>query len=55
MREWIVARLRERSTWIGLTGLLTALGLALEPEQAEAIVVAGIAIGGAVAAFTKDM
>ena len=53
-KEWILARARERSTWLGLTALLTSLGLALSPEQAEAIAVAGVAVGGLVAALTAD-
>lgn len=51
---WLVDRLKERSTWLGLTALLTALGVALSPESKEAIAVAGVAIGGLVAALTAD-
>lgn len=52
--SFVIDRLKERSTWIGLTGLLTVAGVALEPEQIEAISLAGIAIASAIAAFTKD-
>ena len=52
--DWLFARLRERSTWLGLTGLLSAVGVAFEPEQAEAIIVAGMAVAGAVAVLTRD-
>lgn len=54
MLKFITDRLKERSTWAGLTALLAAVGLALTPEQAEAIVAAGLALGGAIFAFTKD-
>ena len=51
---FIAERMQERSTWLGLISLATALGMALSPEQKESIVTAGIAIAGAVAAFSKD-
>lgn len=54
MLKWIIDRAKERSTWIGLTGLLTAAGIALSPEQAEAIATVGVALAGAVAVLTKD-
>lgn len=44
MMHWIVERLNERSTWLGLISLAGAVGLALDPDQADAIV----------AAFTRD-
>ena len=54
MLKFITDRLKERSTLAGLTAVLTAVGLALTPEQAEAIITAGLAISGAIFAFTKD-
>ncbi len=52
--KFIAARIRERSTWLGLVSLAAALGLALSPEQKEAIVSAGMALAGLIAALTKD-
>ena len=52
---FIIGRLRERSTWIGLMGLATALGVALNPEQVESIIVTGVAAASTVAVFTKDI
>lgn len=54
MLKFIIDRAKERSTWLGITGFLTAIGVALDPAQAEAIAAAGIAIAGLVAVFTKD-
>ena len=54
MFDWIVKRLSERSTWLGLISFLSAAGVALQPEMSEAIVTAGVALAGMVAAFTKD-
>ncbi len=52
--DFIVARAKERSTWLGLISCATALGLALSADQQEAIIAAGIGAAGLVAAFTKD-
>jgi len=54
MLKFIVDRLQERSTWLGIIAIVTAVGVHLSPEQTEAIAVAGVSIGGAVAAFTAD-
>jgi len=52
--DFIVARAKERSTWLGLISCATALGLALSTEQQEAIIAAGIGAAGLIAAFTTD-
>lgn len=52
--DWIFERLKERSTWLGLISLLTAVGVGIDPEQAAAIATAGVAIGGLVAILTRD-
>lgn len=46
--------LREPSTWRGIVWLLTATGLALNPEQQEALIVAGMALAGIIGAFVRD-
>ncbi len=43
---WVVARLREPSTWRGLVWLLTACGVTLRPEIWEQITAVGMAIAG---------
>ena len=55
MFEYILARLKERSTWLGIVSLITVAGVALSPEQSEGIVNAGVAIAGLVAVFTNDV
>ena len=52
--RFIADRLKERSTWLGLLALLTAVGVGLSPEQTEAIAAGGVAVGGLILAFTKD-
>lgn len=54
MLEWILARAKERSTWLGLIALLTSVGVSLEPTAQEAIVTAGVALAGMVAVLTVD-
>ncbi|WP_323796829.1 hypothetical protein [Nisaea sp.] len=51
---WLLDRLGERSTWIGLTGFLTATGVSLEPEIGEAIGALGIALASLIAMLTRD-
>ncbi len=51
---YILARAKERSTWLGIVSILTALGLLLSPEQKEAVISSGMAAAGLIAAFSKD-
>lgn len=46
--------LKERSTWLGLVSILTALGFGVSPEDAEVIVSVGLALGGVVAIIFRD-
>lgn len=48
MFTYIINRLKEISTYQGLVVVLTAIGLKLSPEQANAIASAGIAIFSAI-------
>jgi len=52
--QWILARLREPSTWRGLIWLATVAGLTLRPDQVEAIVAAGMALAGLLGVFLAD-
>lgn len=54
MKDFILARGKESSTWRGIVALLTAAGIALSPEQGEAIVALGLAVIGAIGVFTAD-
>lgn len=46
--------LGQRSTWTGLVWLLTATGVSISPEQAEAIATAGMSVAGLLGVFWKD-
>ena len=54
MFNYIFNRLKERSTWLGIIGLITACGASISTELAEQIIAAGIAIAGAVGIVPKD-
>lgn len=52
--RYLLARLREPSTWRGIILLATALGVQLRPEVWDAIVVVGLALAGGVGALAPD-
>lgn len=52
--NWLISRLREPSTWRGIVWLATVAGLSLRPDQAEAIVAAGMALAGLLGVFLAD-
>ncbi len=54
MVEYVIARLKEASTWRGIIGLLTAAGISVSPEMLDKIVSAGMALMGVVGMFFKD-
>ena len=54
MKKFIFKRLREASTWRGIMALVTATGIALNPEQIEAFIVVGMGIMGLIGAFFPD-
>jgi len=54
MKEFILARGKEASTWRGLVALLTAVGVVISPEQVEAVIALGLAVIGAIGVFTAD-
>lgn len=51
---YIIARAQEPTTWRGLALLITALGIAIKPDQLAAITAAGMALAGAIGAFVPD-
>jgi len=47
-------RLDERSTWRAIVALLTVAGISLDPEQTQAIIAAGVAVGALLEAFLPE-
>jgi len=54
MRDYLVSRLQEASTWRGLVLIATACGAPLCPDQQEAIVTAGLLVAGLIGAAVPD-
>jgi hypothetical protein len=52
--DYILARLAESSTWRGLVFVTSAAGIVLDPDKANAIAAAGMAIAGAINIFRKE-
>jgi hypothetical protein len=54
LKLYVVNRAKEASTWRGVVMLLTAVGLKITPEMADAIISVGIAVAGAVGMLLPD-
>lgn len=54
MVKWILQRLQEPSTWRGAIYTATAAGVALSPDQQEAIIAAGLALVGVINVFRNE-
>ena len=52
--NYLLDRLSENSTWRGLVMLLTAVGVQVDPSQANAIIAAGLALVGLINVFRKS-
>lgn len=52
--DYMLARMSEASTWQGLVVLMTFMGMNLSPEQANQIVMTGIAVVGLLKTFMPD-
>ncbi len=54
MKNYILARAKEPSSWRGLFLILTAIGVPVAPEMANAIVTIGLGIAGAIGVAAPD-
>ncbi len=54
MFKYILNRLTERSTWLGLLAEATACGATIEQDLARLIIAAGMAAAGLIGIVTKD-
>ena len=52
--SYVLARLKEASTWRGIALLLTAFGVQIAPDVREAVISAGVAVAGAIGVFFPD-
>ena len=51
---YLVARLKEKSTYSGILALLSAVGVAVDPEQFSAIAAALMALVGVFEVFRRE-
>ena len=54
MKDYLLERLREPSTWRGIIMLLTAIGVPVAPAMADAIISVGLAVAGLIGVATPD-
>ncbi len=51
---YLISRLKERSTWVGLVGITTSLGMGLCPLDIETIATIGTAVASAISTLVPD-
>lgn len=49
--QYILNRLKEKSTWLGIGSVLTSMGFVLKPEQWQAVMAFGMGVPGLIAVF----
>lgn len=54
MKDYLIARAKEPSSWRGLILILTAIGVPVAPEMANAIVTIGLGVAGLVGVASPD-
>ena len=54
MKNYLLSRAKEPSTWRGLILILTAVGVPIAPALAESIVAVGLAVAGLIGVATPD-
>lgn len=52
--DWIIARLREPTTYGGLTTLLGVIGVTLNPELQDAIIGVCVSVGGLLMVIMRE-
>jgi hypothetical protein len=52
MKAYVLARMKEPSTWRGVIYMLTAIGVPIAPAMADAIIAVGLALAGLIGAVT---
>ena len=54
MKDYFLARAKEPSTWRGAIMFLTAIGIPIAPQLAEAVITTGLAIVGLIGVVAPD-
>lgn len=54
MKEYVIERLKEASTWRGIILLLTSAGIQIAPEIQSLVISIGVALAGAIGVVAPD-
>ena len=54
MKDYLLSRLKEPSTWRGLVLCASAFGMTLTPDQSYAIASLGMALAGSIGIISPD-
>lgn len=54
MLNWLLERLKEPTSYIGLTAILSSLGIVLDPELAQNIQTTGLGVAGIILFVLKE-
>lgn len=52
--KYVLNRLKEKTTWLGLISLLTLAGVNVSPELSQAIINLGITLAAVIMIITKE-
>nr|WP_316628326.1 hypothetical protein [uncultured Brevundimonas sp.] len=52
--QFVLPRLKERSTYVGIVGILTALGIVIDPAYVDVALAVGAAVAGVIGVVWKD-
>ena len=54
MKEWLIARVKEKTTWAGIAAVIGSFAIPFAAEWAQVIIAGGTAIAGAVSILTSE-
>jgi hypothetical protein len=52
--SWLLARLKEPTTYLGLTAILSSMGIVLDPELTQNIQTAGLGVAGIILFIMRE-
>lgn len=54
MKDYLLQRAKEPSTWRGIILILTSVGVGIDPALADSIIAAGIGLAGIIGVVSAD-
>lgn len=52
--SWLLARLKEPTTYLGLTAILSSMGIVIDPELTQNIQTAGLGVAGIILFLMRE-